>query len=206
MKFEESLPNKEDRRIRKTKKLLRESLFTLLERKSINSITVTELTKLADVNRSTFYFYYNDIPDMADKIQEEIYTVFSDTVINAFDGENDIEKIAGYIKKFLDFCEDNETVCRFITRNGCNNKLFNRIVKGVQSVVPDSESYYDGKNDPRYYLTTFALSGMMHVIIEWMNDGMKIPSDDMAKFLSYTYFLGSRAQKGNELSELYIHK
>lgn len=206
MKFEESLLTKEDRRIRKTKKLLRESLFALLERKSINSITVTELTKLADVNRSTFYSYYNDIPDMANKIQDEIYDVFSDTVINTFDGENDTEKIAGYIKNFLDFCRDNENICRFITRNDCNNKLFNRIVKGVQSVVPDSEADYDGKSDPRYYLTTFALSGMMHVIIEWLKDGMKIPSDDMAKFLSYTYFLGSRAQKGDELSSLYIHK
>ena len=205
MKFEDNLPKKEDRRIRKTKKMLRESLFALLEKKNINSITVTELTKKADVNRSTFYLYYKDVLDMMDKIQDEIYNVFNETVVNAFDGENDIENVK-YIKKFLDFCKDNVTVCRFITRNDCNNKLFSRIVKAVRNVVPDSEAYYDVNYDPRYYLTTFVLSGMMHVIIEWMNDGMKISSEDMAKFLTYTYFLGSRAQKGDELSKTYIHK
>ncbi len=197
---------KEDRRIRKTKKMLRESLFSLLEKKNINSITVTELTKIADVNRSTFYLYYKDVLDMMDKIQNEIYELFYETVVSAFDGENDVEKIVGYIQKFLDFCHDNVKVCKFITRNDCNNNLFSRIVKSVQGVVPDSEACFDGSYDPRYYLTTFALSGMMHVIIEWLNDGMKISSADMARFLSYTYFLGSRAQKGPELSQLYVHR
>ena len=46
---------KEDRRVRKTKKSLRDSLFVLLQEKNISQITVTELTRLADVNRSTFY-------------------------------------------------------------------------------------------------------------------------------------------------------
>lgn len=206
MKFEDNLPKKEDRRIRKTKKLLRESLFTILEKKNINSITVTELTKLADINRSTFYLYYNDVLDMMDKIQNEIYEVFYDTVASAYDADNDIEKTVGYIKKFLDFCKDNEKVCKFITRNDCNNKLFDRIEKSVQRIVPDSESHYDKENDPRYYLTTFALNGILHVIIKWMNDGMKIPSEDMARFLSYTYFLGAKAQRSAELSNLYIHK
>ena len=42
---------KEDRRVKRTKNNLRNSLFTLLEEKNINQITVTELTTLADVNR-----------------------------------------------------------------------------------------------------------------------------------------------------------
>ena len=206
MKFEDNLPQKEDRRIRKTKKMLRESLFSLLDKKNINTITVTELTKLADVNRSTFYLYYKDVLDMMDKIQDEIYQVFYETVASAYSAENDIEKTVGYIQKFLDFCKDNVNVCRFILRNDCNNKLFTRIVKSVQHIVPDSESHFNGNYDPRYYLTTFALNGMLHVIIKWLNDGMKIPSEDMARFLSYTYFLGAQAQKSDELSKIYIHK
>lgn len=206
MKYEDNLPKKEDRRIRKTKKMLRESLFSLLEKKNINTITVTELTKLADVNRSTFYLYYKDVLDMMDKIQNEIYEVFYDSVASAYNADNDIEKTVGYIKKFLDFCKDNINVCKFITRNDCNNKLFERILKSVQNIVPDSESYYDKENDPRYYLTTFALNGILHVIIKWLNDGMKIPSEDMAKFLCYTYFLGAKAQRSNEFAKLYVHK
>ena len=38
--------NANDRRVKRTKKLLRDSLFTLLQEKSINEITVTELTEV----------------------------------------------------------------------------------------------------------------------------------------------------------------
>ena len=205
MKSEDNLPKKEDRRIRKTKKMLRDSLFALLEKKNINNITVTELTKLADINRSTFYLYYKDVLDMMNKIQNEIYEVFYDTVVSAYDAGNDIDKTVGYIKNFLDFCKDNVDVCKFITRNDCNNKIFERILNSVQSIVPNSEDIFDSENDPRYYLTTFALNGMLHVIIKWMGDGMKIPSEDMARFLCYTYYLGAKTQKDSEISKLYVH-
>ena len=53
--------NANDRRVKRTKKLLRDSLFSLLQEKSINEITVTELTDVADINRATFYFVYRNM-------------------------------------------------------------------------------------------------------------------------------------------------
>lgn len=193
---------KEDRRVKRTKKNLRDSLFTLLEEKNINQITVTELTTLADVNRSTFYLYYNDIFDMMDKIQQEIYAVFVETVVNFKNDFEDIESIIAYCSRFLEFCKENYSVCRFITRNDCNNHLAEKIKLAVRCVIPDSAVYYPD-NDPRSYLTTFAISGMLATILEWMNNGMKIPVEDMARFLSYTYFLGSKSQKESEIYKKY---
>ena len=54
----------EDRRVKRTKKALRDCLFQLLDEKSADEITVKELTSAADINRSTFYFYYKDIDDI----------------------------------------------------------------------------------------------------------------------------------------------
>lgn len=45
-----------DRRIRRTRKQLRECLVTLLKQKKVQDITVRELTELADLNRGTFIF------------------------------------------------------------------------------------------------------------------------------------------------------
>lgn len=204
MDYSQFISKKEDRRVRKTKKNLRESLFKLLETKSINQITVTELTELADVNRSTFYLYYTDIFDMMEKIQNEIYTVFVDTVVAGYPDSTNPDEIFDYCAKFLDFCKENYTVCKFITRNDCNNQLAEKIKESVRSYIPDSKKHFD-KNDPRYYLTTFALSAILSVILEWMNDGMKIPSKDMAKFLGFTYVLGANAQKEGELHKLYTN-
>ncbi|MCM1365426.1 MAG: TetR/AcrR family transcriptional regulator C-terminal domain-containing protein [Faecalibacterium sp.] len=193
---------KEDRRVRKTKKALRESLFELLESKNISQITVTELTTLADVNRSTFYLYYNDVFDMMEKIQDDIYAVLLENVVNCANRFSEPEDFFKYCVGFLDFCRDNHSVCHFVTRNDCNNQLADRIKAAVCDIVPNSARHFDSR-DPRYYLTTFALSGILSVILEWMNDGMKIPSEDMARFLSYTYVLGSKMQKESDFYKNY---
>lgn len=193
---------KEDRRVKRTKKNLRNSLFALLEEKSINQITVTELTTLADVNRSTFYLYYNDIYDMMEKIQQEIYSVFVETVVRFKSDFTDIESVIIYCRRFLEFCKENYQVCRFITRNDCNNHLAEKIKLAVRCVIPDSAGTFP-ENDPRNYLTTFALSGILATILEWMNNGMKIPTEDMARFLSYTYVFGSQTQKEGDLYKQY---
>ena len=61
-----------DRRVRKTKKALHDSLFTLLENKPLSAVTVTELCEIADINRSTFYKYYPDIEGMMEHIEDDL--------------------------------------------------------------------------------------------------------------------------------------
>ena len=46
---------KEDRRVRRTKKLLTHGLIQLMKEKQVQDITVRELADLVDVNRGTFY-------------------------------------------------------------------------------------------------------------------------------------------------------
>ena len=44
----------EDKRIRRTKKLLRQALTRLMQQKDFQSITVTDVVREADINRGTF--------------------------------------------------------------------------------------------------------------------------------------------------------
>ena len=60
-----------DRRVRKTRKLLKEALVALMTEKDFRKITVTELTKKADINRGTFYLHYFDIYDLLEEMENE---------------------------------------------------------------------------------------------------------------------------------------
>lgn len=51
---------KEDLRVTKTKKLLYETLISLMEEKSFEEIKVSDICKKALINRSTFYSHYSD--------------------------------------------------------------------------------------------------------------------------------------------------
>ena len=63
-----------DRRIINTKKKLTNTLLVLIAKKRINDITVLELCKEANINRTTFYKYYKDIEDLIFKIEESLLT------------------------------------------------------------------------------------------------------------------------------------
>ena len=46
-----------DRRIRKTRRVIRQCLTELLKTKRIQDITVREISEKADINRGTFYLH-----------------------------------------------------------------------------------------------------------------------------------------------------
>lgn len=59
---------KEDRRIRYTKQVIKETFLKMLERNSFSKITVTELCRMAEINRGTFYLHYYDMNDVLDDV------------------------------------------------------------------------------------------------------------------------------------------
>ena len=54
----------EDRRVRRTKQLIKQSLIELMHEKPFKDITVKDITERADLNRGTFYLHYVDIYDL----------------------------------------------------------------------------------------------------------------------------------------------
>jgi AcrR family transcriptional regulator len=63
---------KEDRRIRRTKRLLRYALVSLVLERGYASITVEDITNRADLGRATFYSHYADKDALFDHIATEL--------------------------------------------------------------------------------------------------------------------------------------
>lgn len=61
-----------NKRRRESRKKIENALVKLLQQHELNQISVTELCKLAKVNRTTFYANYIDIFDLADVVQKSM--------------------------------------------------------------------------------------------------------------------------------------
>ncbi|MDO5410724.1 MAG: TetR/AcrR family transcriptional regulator [Lachnospiraceae bacterium] len=62
----------EDRRVIYTKSSIKEAFLKLLKKNSFPKITVTELCRLAEINRGTFYLHYYDMNDVLDDLLNEM--------------------------------------------------------------------------------------------------------------------------------------
>ncbi len=187
-------PNSTDRRVKRTKKVLKDALFELLETKNINQITVTELTALADVNRATFYFYYTDLHDMLRQIQNEAYQTFEQILGETTISFSTVEGFAEYANKVLIVCKENESLCRFIINHDGDNRLYQQLRYLMLKSVPDTRAVFPEDN-PARYSTNFVLTAVTGVLIDWMNDGMKIPTEDLAYFFANLYINGAEKTK-----------
>ncbi|MBO5087305.1 MAG: TetR/AcrR family transcriptional regulator [Lachnospiraceae bacterium] len=60
-----------DKRVEKTQNAIKEAFMELRTKKPMEKITVTELCKLACINKSTFYDHYEDIYTLSERLEIE---------------------------------------------------------------------------------------------------------------------------------------
>ena len=186
--------NNNDRRVKRTKKALYEALLTLLDQKSINEITVTELTNLADVNRATFYFYYTDLIDMLQQIQNEAYEEFTAVIQKATIEVSSIEGFTEYAERVFSYCKENEHLIRFIVNNDINNRLYTYIRQLMLTNIPNTKEIF-GESNPARFISNYVINAMIGVCLDWMDDGMKISPRDLAELCANVYINGSYKTK-----------
>lgn len=66
------MARKTDRRTIYTKNLIKDACYEALKKKPIHQITVTELCKAAEINRSTFYLHYQDAFAVYEEMLDEV--------------------------------------------------------------------------------------------------------------------------------------
>jgi AcrR family transcriptional regulator len=66
---------KTDPRVQRTRKLIMDSFIDLSEKKEFKDITVKDITTEALINRATFYYHFEDIYDLLDKVLSEVLLI-----------------------------------------------------------------------------------------------------------------------------------
>ena len=173
---------KEDRRVRRTKKLLTQALTELLQKKQINEITVKELTDLADMNRGTFYLYYRDIFDMLEKIEAELFQKL-DTIAQSHEHGELTQQVKPILLDLFHFISENQEMCRvLLSPNGDMNflhRLYEAIRERSLEIWKDQMGSLGEKEfDYRYSFVIFGCAGMIRA---WVNRSCQETDMQMAE-------------------------
>ena len=83
---------KNNKRKRESMQKIEQVLIEFLQTKELNQISVSDICKKADLNRSTFYANYVDIYELADTIREkleaEVSELYKDEITEGFNSNN----------------------------------------------------------------------------------------------------------------------
>ncbi len=98
---------KEDLRIQKTKKNIKETFLTLLDEKPLEKIHVQEILDAAKINRATFYRYYLDKYDLAERLTQEYMDTIAALIERRFEKKRSIFEIQAVIRTIYSYIKTN---------------------------------------------------------------------------------------------------
>lgn len=120
----------ENRRVRITKKMIKDAYLELLEHNSSEKISVTDICKAADVNRSTFYMYYENTIILHQEIENDVLEqipILSDTPETITSDKEFID----ILEHFFSYIQKNERMFRILILQPDNRNFNRRLIETV---------------------------------------------------------------------------
>ena len=196
------IPN--DRRVIRTKKMIRSALAELIEEKGFNNISITDITTRADINRGTFYLHYDDKYDLLRKIEEEVmaelqYRIKIDDLYDSFDIDStnyidSIKKPIPFIIKIFEYFKENSTFMKAILGPNGDPNFQNKVKKLMETNLFEKQVIKAFKKEnllvPKEYFFSYVLSAHIGVLQQWLGSGMKESPTEMALILEKMFLLG----------------
>ncbi|WP_077623009.1 TetR/AcrR family transcriptional regulator [Sediminibacillus massiliensis] len=177
------MSEKLDRRKKYTRKVLKESLIALLAKKPLSNITVKEICELADINRSTFYTHYADQYDLLHKMEEEVTEDMNNYLHNYTYsmGEESIQMT----EKILEYITENSFMFHTLLNKDAIPTFEKRMMELARGFMIDNlMSDNNFKREESKYLSTFVISGAIHVIKDWIENDMDQSPKEMAVMIN----------------------
>jgi AcrR family transcriptional regulator len=184
-----------DARIRKSKSLLKQSLLTLMKKKSFIKITIKELCEYAGLNRSTFYSNYEEINELLLDVHLDVFHEMSASMGDSWKApyessyQEHLESIIGILKYY----QNNKSIIQLLLSNNYSN-LFEKHLTDyyMKLYVQDNATYIDR------YIFLYHTIGGFSLVYQWMRDKSPCLPEELAELI---YTMSNSAREHMKLKE-----
>ena len=165
-----------NKRRKETRDKISKVFITLLQTKEINEISVTDICKLAKINRSTFYVNYLDIYDLVDHIGKEL----EQEVLFLYQEEKDTKNNSNDFLKLFKHIKENQIFYKtYFKLNMDQNFIIREYDYNLSKELYD-DKYID-------YHMEFFKAGLNAIIKKWLSNGCKESPETIENILKSEY-------------------
>jgi len=186
------MTDKIDRRKARTKQLLHGAILELLQEKSTDHITVTDVANRADVNRGTFYLHYKDVLDLFQQIKDETFDKIRNCIVQIHPNE-----VAQYsfkddphpkvVQLFEEMARNADYIRAILGPHGDLSYAI-KIRKMMADHFIEKFNYLQPQDQkmllPRDYLVTYISSATLGIIMHWLETNLEKTPYEMGLMLT----------------------
>lgn len=167
-------------------------MLELLDRHPLEKITVTDICASADVNRSTFYSYYEDVGQLLLEIEDDVFAQLPVSPNSPFTCSD--EKFLSTLEELFDYVQKNERLFRILILQHDNSSFNQRLVAVVMEKYRPATESPDNSFEKYGYI--YCVHGVIGIIKEWIGSGFQISAHCFAKMVLE---MSARVTSGNSL-------
>ncbi|WP_102349634.1 TetR/AcrR family transcriptional regulator [Bacillus sp. Marseille-P3661] len=164
-----------------TKRILAASLKALMKNKSLEKISIRELTDQSNMNRQTFYYHFEDIYDLLKWTFQQETIQFLDVPENASVWKEGLLQLFNYLDENREFC-----ICalRSLGRGHLKrffysdiHSIFGRVIKEFGGKLNASEEYMT-------FLTHFYTLSLAGLVESWLLGEMDQTPEEIIEMIN----------------------
>ncbi|NEG69363.1 TetR/AcrR family transcriptional regulator [Bifidobacterium choloepi] len=150
----------------------------LLETKELGDIKVNEITKLAGVNRSTFYANYLDIDDLAETVRTQMFEHY----LALYPREAETRSHSyNYLPMFQEISEHPDFFRMMMKLNFDYESYYDEHLE-----ASEAEKYLGTAEHMDYHIAFFK-AGINAMLRKWLEEGCTVPPEEMVAILETEY-------------------
>jgi AcrR family transcriptional regulator len=183
--LEVGMKKEEDRRVIKTRRVIEDALFTLMQEKPYHKITIQELIDLANVGRSTFYSHYETKEDLLLSSIEHLLELLNQYIMDYLESKEKQTRLLPVVELF-DHIKENSKLMKGLMKAESSDLFFDK----VQTHLNNSIEGYIKAGIPKNYepsvpiiiLANHISSTLINLLKWWVNNRMPYTSEQMERY------------------------
>ncbi len=189
---------KKDKRSKRTRAWLLETLLELIEKKDYSEISITELTEKADIARQTFYRNYNSMDDILLSKMDEILDEYLKRVQKSLKTKND-PYWDFEVNQLVILWQQNVAVFKALQKSGLAFQTLEKLSEFFSLFHMKIQNIQELDNKQQY-LAYYLAGGVFMVLNKWIENEMNTPIELL------TDLFKKAANHINQISKEYIKR
>jgi len=170
-----------DRRTERTKAKILEALLELSKEKSINEISIRELTERAKIHRNTFYIHYTDVYGILDDLENHMCTVAAEAT-EQFTPQQLRENASDVLEIIFSYLKERREYCMLMLENRTRISVGQKVLESVfEKYLTAFEDSCDRQAFAFQVQFRYCTSGVIGIVLYWIERGCMESPKEMAE-------------------------